>query len=379
MKLLVTGITGQLGTAVAELAPARGAEIVPVIRRERPGRVPFARAFPTLAAAAVPGDVRESCWGLSDATLDELAGTVDAVVNIAVDTNWAASGRDLYAVNVLGARHGLDVARELRRRSGRRVLYCHSSSFSVAGGQIGAIAEVPLPPDRHRTEYEESKWLAERELIAARRHGDPGDPGDILIARVGGLLGDSHTGRTARRNSLYVLSDGWGDLPGRVLPVMRGARVDVLPRDAVAGMLLDAVAGMLRREPDVEPVIAHLVAGERAPTLRALLEAARSIAPLSFGKWVRLVPASAEQILWASANAHRFLPLSQDARIRAIGLRYLGLDRVWERGRLAELVELVGGTLPEPDTEMLARLTFGLPAPKSAAAPSDRGLSRFLP
>lgn len=370
MRVLLTGITGQLGTAVAELAPERGVDLVPVVRRERAGRVPFARQLPTLASAAVAGDVRENRWGLTDATLEKLADSVDVVLNLAVDTNWAGSGRDLYAVNVLGARHGLEVAGELRRRSGRRVLYCHGSSFSVAGGLIGNIAEVPLGPDRHRTEYEGSKWLAEKELLADR------SAADVLIARVGGLLGDSRSGRTARRNSLYLLSDRWGDLPGRVLPAMSGARVDVLPRDVVAGMLLDALAGMLRRQPSHEPVIAHVAAGERAPTLRALLEAARAAAPLSFGKWVRLIPAGAEQILWASANAQRFLPLSEEARNRAIGLRYIGLDRVWERSRLADLV---GGELPEPDVDVLARLTFDLPVPQGAAAPLDSGLSRFLP
>jgi nucleoside-diphosphate-sugar epimerase len=372
MRLLVTGITGQLGTAVAEIAPERGIEIVPVLRRSRPGRVPFDRAFPGLASAKVAGDLGEACWGLSDQELDDLSGAVDAVVNLAGDTNWAGSGRDLYAVNVLGARHGLDVARELQRRSGRRVVYCHASSIFVAGGTIGRIAEAPLPSDRHRTAYEQSKWLAEKELSAQHRPGDP----DVLIMRVGALLGDSRTGETRKRNSLYLLAERWDELPGRVLPVMRGARVDVLPRDLAAGTLLDAVAGMLGSGGRPEPVIVHLSAGEQAPTLRSLLETARAVSPLSFDKWVRLVPANAEQILWLSANAERFLPLSPAWRNSVIGLRYIGLDRVMERGRLAELVD---GSLPTPATELLARLLFQLPSSPRPTAPADSGLSRFLP
>ncbi|MEW2569968.1 SDR family oxidoreductase [Streptomyces sp. NPDC047070] len=371
MKLLLTGVTGQLGTAVAEIAPERGVTLVPLVRPARPGQVPFERAFPSLAAAQVTGDVREPLWGLGETDLDALAADVDAVVNLAGDTNWAGSGRDLYAVNVLGARNGYDVARELQRRSGRRVAYAQASSIYVVGGTLGRIAETPLAPDRHRTAYEHSKWLAEREL--ERQHG-PGDP-DILISRVAALLGDSRTGATRKRNSLYLLAERWDELPGRVLPAMRGAKVDVLPRDLAAGTLLDAVAGLRRSGPHPEPVITHLSAGERAPTLRALLETARALSPLAFGKWVRLVPASAEQVLWLSANAERFLPLSPAWRNSLIGLRYIGLDRVMERGRLAQLVD---GRLPEPSAELLARLLFDLPEPQRPLAPADHGLSRFL-
>src|SRR4051812_21833309 len=106
MRLLLTGVTGQLGTAVAEIAPERGVEIVPVVRHTRPGQVPFERAFPALVSAKVTGDVREPSWGLSEQDLDALAGTVDGVVNLAGGTDWVGSGRDLYAVNVLGARNG---------------------------------------------------------------------------------------------------------------------------------------------------------------------------------------------------------------------------------------------------------------------------------
>lgn len=369
MRLLLAGLTGQLGTAVARLAPERGVDIVPVVRGTRPGRVPFDRAHPGLAP--VTGDVRAPNWGLSEETLDELA--VDAVVNLAGETNWAGSGRDLYAGNVLGARHGLDVARELRRRSGRHVVYCHASSIYAAGGALGTVAEAPLRTDRHRTAYEHSKWLAERELTALHRPGDP----DVLICRVAALLGDSRTGDTVKRNSLYLLAERWDDLPGRVLPLMRGARVDALPRDLAAAAVLDAVEGMLRAGPRPEPVYTHVCAGERAPTTRALLEVARAVTPLTFGKWVRVVPASAEQVLWVSANAERFLPLTPAWRNSLIGLRYIGLDRVMARGTLADLVD---GPLPAPDTELLARLLFSAPLTEARPArPADAGLARFQP
>ncbi|MEU7530709.1 SDR family oxidoreductase [Saccharothrix sp. NPDC042600] len=375
MRILVTGVTGQLGTAVAEVAAERGIDLVPLVRADRPGRVPFARAFPHLDHAKVVGDVRLPRWGLTDAVLDALGDTVDAVVNLAGDTDWAGSGRDLHAVNVLGARHGLEVTRELRRRSGRRVLHCHASSIFVAGGLIGPIAERQLAVDRHRTAYEHSKWTAERELAAQARPDDPADP-DVLICRVCALVGDSRTGRTLKRNSLYLLAERWDDLPGRVLPLMPGARVDVLPRDVAAATLLDAVAGALRTGPRREPTVVHVAAGERAPTTRALLETARSVSPATFGRWVRVVPATAAQVLWLSGNAERFWPLSRSWRNSLTGLRYIGLERVLERGALASLLP---GPPPAPDTELIARLLFDAPAPATPVAPVDSGLSRFLP
>lgn len=368
MRLLLAGITGQLGTALAEHGDA---QIVPLIRADRPGRVPFGRTHPELAPDSIAGDIRQAWWGLSERDLDGLAGTVDAVVNLAGETNWAGSGRELYAANVLGAVHGLDVARELQRRSGQHMIYCYASSIFAAGGAVGRIAEAPLPADRHRTAYEQSKWLAERELVTRHQPGDP----DVLIARIGALLGDSRTGQTRRRNSLYLLAQRWDELPGRLLPAMRGARVDVLPRDQAATVLLGALSGTLRAGPWAEPVTVHVSAGEQAPTIRGLLEAARSVSPLTFGKWVRLVPATAEQILWLSANAERFLPLTQEWRNAMIGLRYIGLDRVMERGRLAGLV---AGPLPAPGAELLARLLFDLPPAIRPQAPADPGLARFV-
>ncbi len=203
----------------------------------------------------------------------------------------------------------------------------------------------------------------------------PGAP-DLLISRIGALLGDSRTGETLRRNSLYLLAERWDELPGRVLPVMRDARVDVLPRDLAATALLESLAGLLRAGPRFAPVITHVSAGEHAPTLRSLLETARALAPLSFRKWVRLVHVGAEQVLWLSANAERFLPIDPAWRNSLIGLRYIGLDRVLDRGRLADLVT---GPLPAPDTELLARLLFALPQARRPVAPADAGLSRFQP
>ena len=381
MRMLVAGVTGQLGAGVVDVAARLGVELVPLVRRDRPGRLPLDRLLPQYAGAAVDGDVTDPGWGLTDGAVRRLAGTVDAVVNLAGETNWAAPGRRLYETNVLGAVHGRDLAARLQDAGGRRVVYCYASSLFVAGGMIGSVPEAPLPVDRHRTAYEHSKWLAEQELCRSSRPGEP----DVLVARICALLGDERTGRTLRRNSLYLLAERWPDIPLRVLPAMPRARVDALPRDVAADALLRALHGMSSGPAGAGTVIVHVAAGERAPTLRSLLEAARAQSPYRFARWVRVVPAPVELVVGLSQNLERFVDLSEAWRNSVIGLRYVGLERLYERANLARLLDgtrldgtLLDGTLPRPSVELLARLLFDLPEATTSRPVTDPGLSRFV-
>jgi nucleoside-diphosphate-sugar epimerase len=378
MRALVAGLTGQLGTAVAAVAEHCGVSIVPLVRRGRRGSPPFARAFPAYADGAVDGDVTQPDWGLDTRRITRLARSVDAVVNLAGATDWAGSGRRLYEANQLGARYGFDLTRRMQDVAGQRIAYCYASSIFAAGGMIGTIPETPLPVDRHRTAYEQSKWLAEHEILAVSTQPDAPP---VLIARICALLGDSATGATLRRNALYLLAERWSDIPLRLLPAMPGSRVDALPRDIAATTLLTALGGLTTRTGRAaqalpgQPVIVHVAAGEQAPTLRSVLEAARACAPHRFDRWVRVVPARAELILTVTQNLERFADLSPGWRNSVIGLRYVALDRVYERARLAELT---GGQLPDPPVELLARLLFDLPRRAVPQSVSDPGLSRFL-
>ncbi|WP_165949653.1 SDR family oxidoreductase [Micromonospora sp. KC207] len=363
MRLLVAGLTGQLGAGLRALAADDHDLRLVAVRR--PGSP---RALgPGEAEEVVVGDVRRPMWGLDPAALTG----VDAVVNLAAETNWVASSRDLYAVNALGAAHGHQLTRELAGRGGRVIPYVHAGSVYVAGGAVGEIAERPVPPAGDRTAYERSKWLAEQRLLSAA--ADPGGPAPVLIARMPALVGDSGTGRTLRRNSLYLLADRWSDLPGNVLPAMRDARVDALPRDVAAGTLLRLVRAVVRRPPS-GPVICHAGLGETAPSLRGLLAAARTAGAQRHRGEPRLVTVGARALLWSSLNAERVLPLGPSARNALIGLRYIGLDRVFSRPVLADLL---GEDLPAVGVDVLARLIFGA-APNLRDDPAGNGsMARF--
>ena len=371
MHLLVAGATGQVGQGLLEACARLGApapRVTALVRRRR-------RAAHVLGEAVtgqLVGDVSQPGWGLTEADLAEL-GEVDAVVNLAGVTDWTASHAALDRVNVLGASHGLDLAEQLGARLGRTVPYLWASSVFVAGLMDGYVVEDPLPPGTDRTPYELSKWTAERALLGrARRTGHP-----VLVARVGGVVGNSVTGRTTRRSSLYQLvSRRDEERRLRVLPAQRGARVDTLPRDLVGEALLRMLGHGRARGYDAwrAGVIAQVAAGERAPTLAAMLAHLEAVDAGHRYQVPRLVPVSRGVVQTLTRTGTRYVRLSRQAGNRLHGLRYVAVDRVFERGRFAALT---GGWLPAVPLETILRITFDLAEHPPVVPTADLPLGRF--
>jgi nucleoside-diphosphate-sugar epimerase len=376
LRLLVAGLTGQLGAGLVEAADPALVDLVPLARPigTRGPEARLRRAFPDrpeIAEEAVEGDVTRPSWGLDAATIRRLAVEVDGVLNVAGETNWASRRRQLDAVNVLGAVHGYELTTELERASGSRKLYCWASSIHAAGGAEGRIGEIPFGPHEHRTDYELSKWLGETALLErAARGGGPA----LCIARLGGLVGNSVTGATHKRNSLYMLADRFDELPLGLLPLSRGGRVDMLHRDVAGRLLLDALA-TLHAEPPDEPEIVHVCAGESAPLTEAVVKALDSVDFAHRQSRPRPVRLPIGGLLAASEQLTRYRRVSPSWHNVLIGLRYIALDRLFERSRLAALVP---GPLPDVVLEELVRSAFELPAPHAVpAAPGTLSLARF--
>jgi thioester reductase-like protein len=375
MRLLVAGITGQLGAGLIEADDRTLFELVPLVRpmvgrsaRDRVRSLDLER--PDLAAAAVEGDVTAPGWGLDRATIRRLAIDVDCVLDLAAVTNWAAGRSQLDAVNVRGAVHGYELTRELEVAAGSRKLYCYASSIHAAGGAEGLIGEVPFRPDEHRTPYELSKWVAETTLLSrARRAEGPA----LCIARVGGLIGSSATTVTRRRNSLYMLADRFDELPLGLLPLAPGGRVDMLPRDVASRLLLDTLLA-LHAEPAAEPEIVHVCAGESAPLTSAVLATLASIDVAERRRRPLRLPVPVAAILAASEQLTRYLSVSVAWHNALVGLRYLSLDRLFERSRSAALTNR---PLPCISIEELVRCAFELPAAPSPPNPGPSSLARF--
>jgi nucleoside-diphosphate-sugar epimerase len=371
VRILLAGVTGQLGHGLVTAAHTAGVEIVPVTRKI--GRLAaterLARLYPDrteLAAEAITGEVTQPLWGIEPATLRRLAPRIDLVLNVAAETNWAAPDKRLYEVNELAAVHGLAVAEALRDTHPRCGAYVHGSSVFTAGDQLGRVTETPFSAAANRTVYEHTKWLAETRLMAARSRVAVG------IARIGGLLGDSVTGATAKRNSLYLLADG-SNLLRHTLPFSRRGRVDMLPRDLAAEALLQLAFGVLRLSAR-EPQIAHVCAGEDAPILTEVLAAARRIDPIGQHRHPTPVPVPSRWLSQACIRLPGFLPLPPKIRIAVEGMRYLALERIFERERLRRFLTAAP---PAPTAELIARLAFDLRPAEAAPAQPHRPLARF--
>jgi nucleoside-diphosphate-sugar epimerase len=369
LRLLVAGITGQVGQGFIEACRAAGdaaPDVVAVVRRRR-------RADATGDGAVshqLIGDVTVPGWGLGSALSD--LGRVDAVLNLAGATDWTASQAALDRVNVLGAVHGLSLAQDLGQHLGSPVAYLAASSVFVAGLATGNIPEDSLPAAADRTPYETSKWYAEQAL--ARQAAATGTP--VLVARVGGVVGNSMTGRTTRRSSLFQLLSPRGQRSWPLVPAQPGARVDMLPRDVIGEMVLRLLGHA--RERDFAAwrggVIAHLAAGEQAPTLASMLAQLRELDEGGEYQVPIIVPVPVGALAVASRGAVRYMRWSRAAGNRLHGLRYVAVDRVFERFRL---VGLTGGWLPSASLESVLRLTFGLPARSPAFEPGELPLGRL--
>jgi len=373
VRLLVAGLTGQLGQGLLEAAEGTDAELVPVIRatarRSATDRARSVFGRGPLSERTVEGDVTQPSWGLGDDVLDELASGIDAVLNLAGEVDWTATDRSLFTTNVVGAAGGLECARTLYRRGSRCRAYCLASSVHVAGGLTGRVPEARLGSDGKRTRYEHSKWPAEELVLdGASKHDAPA----VVVARIGGLIGNSVTGATARRNSLYLLADEWRRLPGRVMPSFGAGRVDALPRDAAGRLVLRTVAAALA---DSAPEVVHVCAGEAAPRTDALVALARSMDVTGRLGGAVPLPVPSRALVWASQNAERFVDMSRPRGNALAGLRYLLLDRMFERDRLATAV---GTDLPAPSLEQLARLLFELPTPEPRSV-GDPAIARLDP
>jgi thioester reductase-like protein len=360
MKLLLAGITGQLGRGLVEASAGQDIELVPLMRaagtRTPEERLTNLYRGSPFVADAIAGDVCAETWGVKDSDLRRLAPRVNTVLNLAAETNWAGASRRLHAVNVLGALQGFELARALQRLSGSRTTYLHASTIHAGGDVTGWIAEQPFDAGADRTAYEHSKWLAEQLLL--QRAEEPDAPA-VMIARVGGLVGSTATRSTSKRNSLYVLADRWNELPSRLLPVCPNGRVDMLPRD-IAGRLMLSLAEAVEREQPAEAEIVHLCAGESAPTAQAVIEMLRSLDVFGQHANVTTIPLPARLLLPLSRQLERAHRVSPNARNALIALRYMTFNRLFERDHLAARLD---ATPPTVSTEEIVRLAFDLAAP----------------
>ena len=253
MSALLTGATGFLGMEVLARLLERGDDVIVLVRGDaerRTQEVLQTLGTPEQRVRAIAGDLTEP--GLS------IPCEVTEIVHCAASISFSLPLDEARRINVDGTRRVLAAAHRLPRL--RRLV--HVSTAYVAGRHRGRFAGHDLDVGQSfRNSYERSKHEAEA-LLRDEADGLP-----LVVARPSIVVGESDTGWTPAFNVLYWPLRAFDrGLLDRV-PAARGGRVDVVPVDYVADVLVTLL--------DSETTgTAHLVAGDDAPTNAQLVELA---------------------------------------------------------------------------------------------------------
>ncbi|NKY97192.1 SDR family oxidoreductase [Nocardiopsis alborubida] len=341
MTVLISGATGFLGAALLRRIDQ---PVVALIRgADHEDRARALNRHSLSPVRGVRGDVRRPNWGMDDGTVDELRGTVSAVLNIAGDVGWSAPWARLAETNIDGAAN----AAALAHRLGARLV--HAGSLYVGYDYGAEVGEHLLREREHLTKYERAKLRGEWAVARVARENDL----PAFIARIPALSGDLDTpasGSTGARKvplSRLITSGRWP-----VLPYSSGARLDVCPRDLVAARVVE----LLGSEPADTPEVVNIGQAAAAPMVESFIREA-SIAsrrdPSSFPRPVRVPPAWLKAVSRQADRLHE----SPDTAA-AIGMRYFASGTVYSGSGLGRevsvrsLVRTLGMPLADEPTRL---------------------------
>jgi hypothetical protein len=147
----------------------------------------------------------------------------------------------------------------------------------------------------------------------------------------------------------------------------------MLHRDVAAALLLDALA-QLHALPRDEPEIIHVCAGDSAPLTEAVFRALDSVDLAHRRRRPRPLRIPTGTVLAASEQLRRYYDIPNKWNNMLIGLRYLSLDRTFERSRLAALLQR---PLPTIGIEDLVRSAFELPRRAESPVGDPTSFARF--
>ncbi|MFB9731043.1 MULTISPECIES: NAD-dependent epimerase/dehydratase family protein [Ornithinimicrobium] len=146
-RVLVTGASGMLGRAVADLAAVRGWDVTVMQRRTAGG-----------PHREVLGDVRDR-----EAVRRAVAGQ-DAVVHLAAKVDVVGPWMDYVRTNVTGTRHVVEAA---RMHGTGRLVQVSSPSVAHTGRSLAGAPAGAASPMRARGHYARTKAAAELFALAA--------------------------------------------------------------------------------------------------------------------------------------------------------------------------------------------------------------------
>ncbi len=247
--VLVTGAAGVIGQA-----------LLPVLNDHRVIALQHTTAGEALPHVTwIRGDISRPRLGLARDDFAALAGQVDAVVHAAAVTDLAADPALIRQVNVTGTETVLNFA----ERAGATV-YFVDSAFAARAETCTAVTGIGCAAGRDA--YLASK-IASADLV--RRSGL-----EHVILRLSLLMGDSRSGRIARRQGMHSVLGAYclGDLP--FLPLEAAALIDMVPQD----MLVEAIRRLVDgHDGELSTREYWLTVGPAAITVGRMFETAREV------------------------------------------------------------------------------------------------------
>ena len=220
----------------------------------------------------VCGDVCDERLGMEAKQYAALAREVTHIVHAAAVVGVNETAKRFASVNVDGTTNTLLFAAACMQAGGLE-RFVHVSTAYVAGTRTGTVYERELVETTFNSLYEQSKFAAEQIV----RHAASFMP--ITVVRPTQIVGDTKTGFVSTFNTLYYPLKRYlkGEL--RVLPVRGDQRLNMVPVDVVARLVVRALVN-----PDMAGKTIHAtLPKEKQPTVAELLEFVRAWSVQSLG------------------------------------------------------------------------------------------------
>lgn len=195
--ILLTGVTGQVGSALAPLLQEKGYRVLYLIRPngEKDAQARLLEVLPNLREdldIAISGDVTLPNAGVSDADIQTWEWKVDRVMHGAAETSFdEIRAEKIRHTNIEGTRNVLNLSEELC------VFDFHYMSTAYISGDAVIFHETDLDVGQEFSNpYEVSKLDAERVVRNWRN-------GKFTIHRLPIVLGDSNHGNVRTFQGYY--------------------------------------------------------------------------------------------------------------------------------------------------------------------------------
>jgi len=213
--ILLTGVTGTVGSALAPLLIGRGHRLICLVR----GDNPVARIEKALGGASgvhiLRGDIVTPGLGVSSLEMQRWRGRIDKVIHCASAIQFEESqAKEITATNVFGTANVMVFASHMQ------IPDFHYVSTAYVAGDADVFREIDLDIGQTgRNVYERTKLEAEK--MVRRWKG-----GNYSIYRLGIVVGDTSTGRADAFNGYYVFMGCYCELKELCIRRLAEGKID---------------------------------------------------------------------------------------------------------------------------------------------------------